>query len=64
MTDETKGGAKSKIAKIIEDHDTDPTKQIPLRKIGSVIDFNSDSELKPHKVSNSATGVMKGKGGG
>lgn len=56
-------GAKSAIGKIIESPATDPTKKMSLRKQGSVMDFNADSELKPHKVSNSATGVMKGKGG-
>lgn len=63
MKGDHKGGAKSAITKIIESPATDPTKKIPLRKVESVISFNSDSELKPHKVSNSASGVMKGKGG-
>ena len=55
------GSAKSEIRKIIESPKTDPTTKIPLRRVGGVGDFNSDSELKPHNVSNSASGVMKGK---
>lgn len=45
-----KGGAKAQVKKIIESPATDPTKKLPLRKVGSVADFMSDSELKPHKV--------------